>query len=87
MKKFLINFVSTVFFIICFLILFSVNAHAYIDPSVMTYVIQIVAGGVIAIGTFFGIYFRRAKRKISNKLGMDEKKEVEDDEIIIKNKE
>ena len=61
---------------------------AYIDPSVMTYTIQIVTGVVIAIGAFVGIYFRKAKRKISNKLGIDENKNkiVETDEIIIKNK-
>ena len=88
MKKRLISILSTLFFVICFSILFSVNAKAYIDPSVMTYVIQAVAGVVIAIGAFIGIYFRKAKRKINEKLGIDENKnkEVEDDEIIVKNK-
>ena len=59
---------------------------AYIDPSVMTYLIQAIAGIVIAIGAAVGIYFRRAKKKINNKLGIDENKnkEVESDEIIIK---
>ena len=57
----------------------------YIDPSVMTYAIQAVAGIAIAVGAFVGIYFRRAKKKINNKLGRDENKnkEVETDEIII----
>lgn len=88
MKKNLINILSTLFFIISFSIFFSVNANAYIDPSVMTYVIQVIAGVIIAIGAFIGIYFRRAKRKISEKLGINENKnkEVEDDEIIVKNK-
>lgn len=60
----------------------------YIDPSVMTYAIQAIAGIVIAVGTFVGIYFRKAKKKINNKLGIDENrnKEVESDEIIVKNK-
>ena len=60
----------------------------YIDPSVMTYAIQAIAGIVIALGAVFTIYYRKAKNKISNKLGIDENKnkEVEDDEIIIKNK-
>lgn len=59
---------------------------AYIDPSVMTYAIQAIAGVVIVLGAFIGIYFRKAKKKLSNKLGIDENKnkEVEDDEIIIK---
>ncbi len=57
----------------------------YIDPSVMTYAIQAIAGIVIAIGAFVGIYFRKAKKKINNKLGIDENrnKEVESDEIVI----
>ena len=61
---------------------------AYIDPSVMTYLIQAIAGIIIAIGAAVGIYFRKAKKKINNKLGIDENrnKEVESDEIIV-NKE
>lgn len=55
----------------------------YIDPSVVTYLIQAVAGAVIAIGAVVGIYFRRAKKKMNEKLGIDENKnkEVETDEI------
>ena len=60
----------------------------YIDPSVMTYAIQAIAGIAIAIGAFVGIYLRKAKKKINKKLNIDENrnKEVETDEIIIKNK-
>ena len=67
------------------MLLFGVNANAYIDPSVMTYLIQAVAGIVIAVGAVVGIYFRRAKKKVSDKLGLDENrnKEVESDEIIV----
>ena len=70
---------------ICSMLLFGVNANAYIDPSVMTYLIQAVAGIVIAVGAAVGIYFRRAKKKVSEKLGLDENrnKEVESDEIIV----
>ena len=39
----------------------------YIDPSVMTYAIQAIAGIAIAIGAFVGIYLRKAKKKINNK--------------------
>ena len=61
----------------------------YIDPSVMTYAIQAVAGIAIAIGAFVGIYFRKAKKKVNEKLGIDENrnKEVETDEIVINKKE
>ncbi len=70
---------------LCCMLLFGVNANAYIDPSVMTYVIQAVAGIVIALGAVVGMYFRRAKKKINDTLGIDENrnKEVESDEIII----
>ena len=58
---------------------------AYIDPSVMTYLVQAIAGVVIAVGAFVGIYFRKAKKKVTKKLGIDENrnKEVESDEIIV----
>ena len=55
----------------------------YIDPSVVTYLIQAVAGVVIAVGAAVGIYFSKAKKKVNDKLGIDENKnkEVETDEI------
>ena len=46
----------------------------YIDPSVMTYAIQVVAGLVVAVSAIAGIYFRKAKKKMSEKLGIDENK-------------
>lgn len=57
----------------------------YIDPSVMTYAIQAIAGVVIAIGAVVGIYWRKAKKKVNDKLGIDENrnKEVESDDIVI----
>lgn len=60
----------------------------YIDPSVVTYAIQAGAGIVIAVGAFVGLYFRKAKKKVGKKLGVDEnrKKEVESDEVEVKKK-
>ena len=60
----------------------------YIDPSVMTYAIQAIAGIAIAIGAFVGIYLRKAKKKINKTLNIDENKnkEVETDEIIVNKK-
>ena len=65
------------------------NVFGYIDPSVMTYAIQAGAGILIAVGAFVGLYFRRAKKKVNQKLGVDENKnkEVESDEIVIKKAE
>lgn len=64
------------------------SIFGYIDPSVMTYAIQAGAGVVIAVGAFVGLYFRKAKKKVNKKLGVDENKnkEVESDEIKVKNK-
>ncbi|MDF3003976.1 MAG: uncharacterized protein K0S22_448 [Oscillospiraceae bacterium] len=66
-------------------VLLSTTSLAYIDPSVMTYVIQVVAGILVAAGAIIGIYWRRVKRNAMKKLGIDEnvKKEVEDDIIEI----
>lgn len=69
--------------LLCFSLILSTTASAYIDPSVMTYTIQIVAGIVVAVGAVVGIWWRRAKRKLQEKLGIDEnaKKEVEEEVI------
>lgn len=85
MKKKLSMLAGSAYFGFCFMLLFGMNARAYIDPSVITYVIQAVAGVAIAIGAAIGIYWRRAKKRITKKFGIDENKykEVEDDDIII----
>ncbi len=56
----------------------------YIDPSVMTYLIQAIAGIVIAVGAVVCVFVRKAKKKVSDKLGIDENrnKEVESDDIL-----
>lgn len=72
MKKKLWTTGFAVYVSICCMLLFGANGQAYIDPSVMTYVIQAVSGIVIAAGAVVGIYWRKAKRKINNKLGIDE---------------
>ena len=89
MKKIFLKTVTILFFVVNFGILFSINAMAYIDPSVMTYAIQAIAGIAIAIGAVIGVYWRNAKRKINKKLGVDENKnkEVESDNIVIAKKE
>ena len=77
MKKFL----RYVYVMSCVTVAMSSNVSAYLDPSVRTYTIQVVAGILVAVGAVVGIAWRRAKKKIQDKLGIDEnaKKEVEDD--------
>ena len=67
----------------------TMNASAYLDPSVMTYTIQAVAGVVVAVGAVVGVYWRKAKKKVQNSLGMDEnaKKTVEEDVIELESSE
>lgn len=60
---------------------------AYIDPGVTTYLIQAVAGVVVAVGAVAGIYWRKAKKKVQDKLGLEETKERESDDIIVNNTE
>ncbi|MCR5006589.1 MAG: hypothetical protein K6A77_11875 [Clostridiales bacterium] len=74
---------SAVFVFVCALFVFGANGQAYIDPSVMTYVIQAVAGVIIAVGAAVGIYWRKAKKKAQEKLGIKENKEQESDDIVI----
>jgi energy-converting hydrogenase Eha subunit C len=86
MKKKVLKTIGLVNLGLVCMLAFGVNAQAYIDPSVATYAIQAVAGIVIAVGAAVGIYFRRAKKKMSEKLGIDENrnKEVESDDIEVK---
>lgn len=84
--KIISKIIFVFFFAVSFMFLYSESVSAYIDPSVMTYAIQIIAGITIAVGAFLGVYFRKIKKKVGNKLGIDENKnkEVESDEIKIK---
>ena len=54
---------------------------AYVDPSVMSYTVQAIAGVAIALGVVFGVVWRRVKRGANKVLKCDENagKEVEDD--------
>ncbi len=45
---------------------------AYIDPASTSYIIQIAAGAVIAIGTLIGVYRNKIKRFFKKKSGTEE---------------
>ena len=47
-------------------------AYAYVDPSVMTYTIQAVAGVAVALGAVAGVAFRRTRRALFKLLKIDE---------------
>lgn len=75
---------SFAYFFICLSAMMTVGVNAYLDPSVMTYTIQVIAGIAIAVGATVGLYFRKAKKKVQDKLGIDEdaKKEKEEDIVF-----
>lgn len=56
-------------------------ACAYVDPSVTSYALQAVVGVAVAAGAFFAVYWRRAKKKVQDKLKLQDhtKKEQEAD--------
>ena len=80
MKKFF----KIAMLVIATVLLFPKPVYAYLDPSVVTYVIQVVMGLAIAVGAVFYIYWRKAKQKVTEKLGIsgDTKKEVEDEVVM-----
>lgn len=84
MKKIIGQAIKFIYFFSCFFALFTNYAHAYIDPSAVTYVIQAVAGVLIALGAAFTIFrhkifalFKKNKRRDA----------VEEDAIQFKNAE
>lgn len=56
-------------------------AYAYVDPSVMTYTIQALAGVAVALSAVLGVVWRRTRKKLLNVLHIDENanKEIEPD--------
>ena len=67
-------------------LLCSLQIHAYIDPSIMTYTVQAVAGILIASATFIGIGWRKLRRKLISDKTMQAKKysNFEADDLVFK---
>lgn len=80
MKKVLGQAVKFIYFFGCFFALFTIPVHAYIDPSAVTYIIQGVAGVLIALGAAFTI-FRHKIFKLFKGKKKDEKQEEEKIEL------
>lgn len=66
MKKLYSLFTFVLFFALGMIGL-SFTANAYIDPSAMTYIVQVVVGIVVVGGASLGFYFSKIKRKLSRK--------------------
>ena len=56
----------------------------YIDIGAVSYLIPLIAGVAVAVGSWIYLHFRHAKSKVSKTLGIDENagKEVEGDIVI-----
>lgn len=85
MKKFFLQTLKFTYFFSCFFTLFTSYAHAYVDPSAVTYVIQAVAGVLIALGAAFTIFrhkifafFKKNRKKDEAGESKIEFKDVED---------
>ena len=51
---------------------FASPAYAYVDPSVMTYTIQALAGVAVALSAVLGVVWRRMRRHLLHILRIDE---------------
>ena len=58
---------------------FATPAYAYVDPSVMTYTIQALAGVAVALSAVAGVAFRRTRRALFKLLNIDENARKEHD--------
>ncbi len=61
--------------LVCCLMIATESCYAYIDPATTSYVVQIVAGIVIACGATAGIFWNKFVRKVK-KRKMDNIKEL-----------
>lgn len=75
-----------VVFVISFIVIsemMSIRAYAYIDVSATTYIIQIIAGIVVAAGAVIGVVISKIKKKAKEKYNIDlDKKEKEEDVVV-----
>lgn len=67
MKKFLPKAARFVFYLAGSAVILTPTVHAYVDPATTSYVVQIIAGIVIACGTGIGIFWNRMRRKLKKK--------------------
>ncbi len=85
MKKGLSKLVKFAYFFVCGWYLFTLPVHAYIDPSAVTYIIQAVAGALIALGAVLTIFrhkifafFKKNKKADESEKSSIEFKDVDD---------
>ena len=65
------------YFLICTIIILTKESYGYLDPSAMTYIIQIIAAVGITIATSVGIFFYKIKKVFKKKKQSDAEEEDE----------
>lgn len=63
------------------------SASAYIDPSVVSFAATAIGGIVIAAGAVIFVWWRNVKKKVADKLGIDENANKEKEEDLVINEE
>lgn len=76
MKKFILGIAKFTYFFTGMWVVFSINAHAYIDPSAVTYTIQAVAGVFVALGAVLTVFRHKIFSFFKKTSGKTEKKEI-----------
>ena len=61
-------------FVFCVLLTMSINAEAYLDPGTGSMMLQVILGGIAAIGVAIKLYWR----KLASVFGLRKKEETED---------
>ena len=84
MKK-LLKKTGLIILLMMYILVFTMPAaHAYIDPSATTYLVQALIGIAVAVGSVVVIFWRRAKKKLKDKVGIDFDKNKETEESVVK---
>ena len=82
MRRKLALILKYVYYCICVFFLCTIHVKAYIDPSVMTYAIQAIAGTAIALGTFFSVYWRKVRKVFVKELNISKGKNYESNNLF-----
>lgn len=59
--------IKIIFFVSLASVILTQNCYAYIDPAATSYIIQIVAGVIVALGAVFGVMWSKIKRFFKKK--------------------
>ena len=62
-------------FVFCVLLTMSINAEAYLDPGTGSMMLQVILGGIAAVGVAIKLYWH----KLASVFGLRKKEETEDE--------